>query len=173
MGGFITIISVHKDLSLSRLNYAFNLIFVDFSGAERKLSVTKTGLDRNKSAFELCSSVANEEPAGLRKTSSVANYNNIEEHSSIPRQGSSSFLSSAFYFVTGAGNNSSLAVQKIPEDDEGGLKMMVTESSFSPSSLTSSSSLHADPIVHNSPTHLAGNNLADISALTEQNKVSI
>jgi hypothetical protein len=162
----------HKVPQLSRSNFLLNLIFLDFSGVERKLSLTKPGLDRNKSAFELCSkNTVNEEPtSALRKTSSVANYN-IEDHSSIPRQGSSSFLSSAFHFVTG--NNSSLAIQKIPEEEDGGLKMMVTGSSFSPSALTSSGSLHVDPIVHNNPTHLSGNNLADIDALTEKNKVSI
>jgi hypothetical protein len=130
----------------------------------------KTGLDRNKSAFELCSqNAANEQPAStLRKTSSVANYGTIEEPGSLSRQGSSSFLSSAFHFVTGSGNNSSLAVQKIPEDDEG-LTMMVTGSNFSPSVLSSSGNHLDNPIVHNNP-HLASNNLADISSLTEKNK---
>ena len=48
--------------------------------------------------------------------------------------------------------------------------MFTSSSSLSPSALTSSSSLHADPIVHSKSTHLTGNNLADISSLTEKNK---
>lgn len=141
------------------------------SGAERKLSLGKPGLDRNKSAFELCSAANahTEDPATLRKTSSVANYNNIEGNDSISRTGSSSLLSSAFHFVTG-NNASSNAIQKIPEEDEGGLRMMVTGSSFSPSALTSAGGLHDDHLIHSTGSHLAPGGLADISSLTEKNK---
>lgn len=149
----------------------FDSSLIHFSGAERKFSLNKPGLDRNKSAFELSSKATdNEESANaLRKASSVSNYN-LETHDHLPRQNSSSLLSSAFHFVTGNSNASPLAVQKISEDDEGGLKMMVSSgSSFSSGALTSSRVLHADPIVHNNPsTHLA-----DVGSLTERNEVRL
>jgi len=142
-----------------------NMDSLNASGAERKLSLGKPGLDRNKSAFELCSANAHtEDPATLRKTSSVANYKNIEGSDSISRTGSSSLLSSAFHFVTGNNNASSTAIQKIPEEDEGGLRMMVG-SNFS------AGGLHDDhSLMHSTSAHLPSSGLADISTLTEKNK---
>lgn len=130
--------------------------------------MSKPGLDRNKSAFELYSA-ANEEPTGLRKSSSISQYNNLSgSREEISRIGSSSILSSAFHYVTG-NNNPSLASQRIPEDEEGGLKMM----RFAPSALTSTSGLHANEThqIHGHNTNLPSAGLADIGSLTEQNKV--
>lgn len=130
--------------------------------------MTKTGLDRNKSAFDLCSTKI-EEPASLRKSSSVSQYNDLSgSREGISSHGSSSLLSSAFHYVTGS-NNSSLGVPRIQEDDEGGLKMM----SFAPSAFTTTSGLHATEThpVHSHNTNVPSAGLADIGSLTEQNKV--
>jgi hypothetical protein len=133
--------------------------------------LSKPGLDRNKSAFELCSANTTTEEPTLRKTSTVGNFTG--SHDGISSHGSSSILSSAFHLVTG-NNSSSLAAQKIPEEEDGGLKMMSCGSSFTPSALTSTGGLHAaDNLVHSHSAHLPSNNLADIGSLTEKNKVTL
>ncbi|CAD5221236.1 unnamed protein product [Bursaphelenchus xylophilus] len=97
------------------------------------LKVPKSSLDRNKSAFELCSSSQAEETP-LRKSSSVANYQ-LDPCIRKETGGFLSSFSSALHLSAGQSHQQQLS--KSPED-QGGLTMSVKSSPFSGSSSSSS-----------------------------------
>ncbi|CAD5215284.1 unnamed protein product [Bursaphelenchus okinawaensis] len=120
------------------------------------LKVPKTGLDRNKSAFELCSSSQADEPP-LRKSSSVANYQLDpcirKEHGG----GLLSSFSSALHLSSSQSPQQSLA--KPAEDQQGGLTMSVKSSPFSGDAAAASTTSEpntTDPSLNRNKSGLMG-----------------
>ncbi|KAI6188570.1 hypothetical protein M3Y98_00368800 [Aphelenchoides besseyi] len=102
----------------------------DHSVSGHHIPVPKASIDRNKSAFELCTTESNTQPP-IRKVSSVANYNDVDSTVQA-HNNSGSLISSALHYVTG--NNS----HSTANEDQGLTMNVRSNSGFSPSALPSS-----------------------------------